>query len=163
MRWELTSKEKKQEVYQLFNEGRSLVTLSINSFSRTARVECGTEKRIFQISKEGFLRNKVVIKNEYGVSLGESGQENKLHFFDITGERFFYTLNKELSEFVLFKDSVTKPLLTCSLVVKDTDTSVIISEDQGQMDIAPHPELLMAIGWYLFLPHVKENAVALVS
>src|SRR5437868_683852 len=76
MRWELASSNEKNEVYHLFKDDKAILTLVIDSFSRTARVECNNEKRVFQIRKEGFLRNKMVIRNEYGIRIGELGQEN---------------------------------------------------------------------------------------
>ncbi|MBK8952580.1 MAG: hypothetical protein IPM85_10170 [Chitinophagaceae bacterium] len=71
MRWEPVSNNTSNEVFNLIEGDKKLMTLTIHPFSNTARLECDTEKRVFLIRKEGFLRNRTVLRNEYGMKMGE--------------------------------------------------------------------------------------------
>ena len=64
MRWETVNRDSNQEVYQLKENNQNLLTLTLHPFSNTARLEREGEKRVFQIRKEGFLRNKTISRNE---------------------------------------------------------------------------------------------------
>lgn len=156
MRWEFASADANHEVYNLFKDDKKILTLVINPFSHTARVECNNEKRVFQLRKEGFLRNKTVLRNEYGIKVGELGQENKENFIDVNDERFFYAIsNDPLSKLVLYKDSKEKPIISCSLDSKEGNGAVKFKKSKGLSE-ASHPGLLMALCWYMFLPVAKE-------
>jgi hypothetical protein len=159
MRWEIASTDAKQEVYHLFKNDKKILTLVIDPFSHTARVECENEKRVFQIRKEGFLRNKVTLRNEYGIKIGELGHENKQNFIDVNDERFYYDIhNNPLAELVLYKGSKEKPFVTCGLSNKEGSAEINFKKDKS-LSSASHPGLLMALCWYMFLPVAKENVV----
>ena len=162
MRWELVSSDARQEVYHLFKNDKKILTLIINPFSNTARVECANEKRVFQLRKEGFLRNKTVIRNEYGIKIGELGQENKENFIDVNNERFNYNIEEApLAKLVLYKEAKDKPFVTCGLSAGEGSPGVNFKKDKS-LGTASHPGLLMALCWYMFLPVAKEvEAVSL--
>lgn len=159
MRWENVSSTSNQEVYQLWHKDKQVLTLTLHPFSNTARVESAAEKRVFLIRKEGFLRNKVVLRNEYGIKIGELGLEkNKENFIDVNNERFYYSIsNNPLAELVLYKETKEQPLIVCGLNVDKGNPAIHFKKDKTAT--APHPELLMALCWYMFLPVAKENAV----
>lgn len=165
MRWEPAhSATSNHETYHLYKEDKKILSLFLNPFSNTARVECEKEKRVFVIRKEGFLRNKVVIRNEYGIKVGELGQEQKGQFIDINEERFFYTVhNNPLAELVLYKESKEQPLISCGLKTDTGSPSVEFSRDKKNLSGTSHPGLLMALCWYMFLPVTKENIAAFAS
>jgi hypothetical protein len=75
MRWQLTHSTSEHEIYNLYNDNKKLLTLELNIFSNTARVHYNNEKRVFVIRKEGLRRNKTVIRNEYGIKIGELSHE----------------------------------------------------------------------------------------
>jgi hypothetical protein len=80
-------------------------------------VEGETEKRVFLIRKEGFLRNKTVLRNEYGIKIGELGHEHMQNFIDLNNERFFYTIhNNPLAELVIYKESKINRLWFAALI-----------------------------------------------
>jgi len=159
MRWESITSSSNNEIYHLYKEDKKLLTLTLNPFSNTARIECEKQKRVFLIRKEGFRRNKTVLRNEYGIKIGELGQENKVNFIDVNDERFFYTThNNPLAELVLYKESKESPFVTCGLIVKEGNTAVHFAKDK-QLAETSHPGLLMALCWYMFLPVTKENVV----
>ena len=157
MRWENLSSTSNQEVYQLWHKDKQVLTLTLHPFSNTARVESAAEKRVFLIRKEGFLRNKVVLRNEYGIKIGELGLEkNKENFIDVNNERFYYSIgNNPLTELILYKETKEQPLIVCGLNVDKGNTAVHFKKNKTEE--TPHPELLMALCWYMFLPVAKEN------
>lgn len=163
MRWESTAAANNNEVYRLYKDDKKLLTLTYNPFSSSARVECDKEKRIFLIRKEGFLRNKTVLRSEYGFKIGELGTENKQHFITVNDERIYYTIhNNPLAELVLYKESKDKPLVVCGLSTDNGNTGVYFSKDNTNNTI-PHPGLLMALCWYMFLPVAKENVPSVLA
>jgi hypothetical protein len=159
MRWEFTAATSGNEVYTLYKAEKKLLTVTINPFSSTARVECEKEKRIFLLRKEGFRRNKTVIRTEYGFKIGELGVENKEQFIDVNNERFFYSIqNNPLAQLVLYKETKDKPVVSCGISTTENNTSIHF-EKESSLASAPHPGLLMALCWYMFLPVAKENVV----
>ena len=163
MRWESSTGKNGNEIYQLIKDDKKILTLTVNPFSKTARIECDQQKRNFQIRKEGFRRNKTVIRSEYGIKIGELGHENKEHFIDVNEERFFYSIeNNPLPELILYKESKEKPFVSCSLNVQEGNTAVNFIKDKKLLDTS-HPGLLMALCWYMFLPVAKENVVEQIS
>ncbi|MCX6316671.1 MAG: hypothetical protein NTW29_05245 [Bacteroidetes bacterium] len=160
MQWESTTAANNHEVYRLFNDGRQLLTLTLNPFSNAARVECASEKRIFLIRKEGFRRHKTVMCTEYGFRIGELGVENKQHFILVNNERIYYTIhNNPLAELVLYKETKDNPLVVCGLSSDNNKPGIYFSNENNSTQL-PHPGLLMALCWYMFLPVAKENVVS---
>jgi hypothetical protein len=163
MRWETANSNSNNEVYHLYKDDKKILTLALNPFSNSARVECEKQKRVFLIRKEGFRRHKTVLRSEYGIKIGELGNENKENFIDVNEERFYYTIqNNPLAELVLYKESKDKPFVTCGLSTKEGDPAIMFSKDKTLSDTT-HPGLLMALCWYMFLPVAKENVVEFAS
>jgi hypothetical protein len=163
MKWESANPASNHEVYHLFKDDKKILTLSINPFSNSARVECEKQKRVFLIRKEGFRRNKTVLRNEYGIKIGELGQDNKENFIDVNDERFYYTIrNNPLTELVLYKESKDKPFVTCGIGIKEGDPAVKFTKD-NKLSETTNPCLLMALCWYMFLPVAKETTVEFAS
>ena len=160
MRWESAGTgNSNSEIYHLYKDDKRILTLVLNPFSNTARVECEKQKRVFLIRKEGFRRNKTVLRNEYGIKIGQLGQENNEQFIDVNDERFFYTTHKNpLSELVLYKESIEQPFVTCGFNVKEGQSGLKFEKD-NQLSGTSHPGLLMALCWYMFLPVTRENSV----
>ena len=163
MRWQTANSTSNNEVYHLYKDDKKILTLTLNPFSNSARVECEKQKRVFLIRKEGFRRNKTVLRNEYGIKIGELGQDNNENFIDVNDERFFYTIqNNPLAELVLYKETKDKPFVSCGLSTKKGNADVKFTKDKILSDTA-HPGLLMALCWYMFLPVAKENVVEFAS
>ncbi len=157
MRWETVNSTAEHEIYHLYKDNKKLLTLELNIFSDSARIECNNEKRVFLLRKEGFRRHKTVIRNEYGIKIGEFGQENKENFVDVNEERFYFnTRHTPMPEVVLYKNLKENPIVTCGLNVKKGRSGVHFEKDKSLAGMS-HPGLLMALCWYLFLPVTKEK------
>lgn len=151
MKWESVTSTLGHSVYALWNNGRKLVTLVFNSSSRAARIEYEEEKRVFLIRKEGFRKNKTVIRNEYGIRIGHAGSENDANFIELNKERYFYTVeNNEEPSVTIYKESKDHPLAVCGLDVKRKD--VLGNFRANKIDDDTYYSLLMTLCWYLFRP-----------
>lgn len=159
MRWETIKSNDEQEIYYLFKGDEKLLKLIYTPASNSARVECKVEKRVFLIRKEGFRKSRTVIRNEYGIKMGEFGQENRKNFIEVNGEKVYYdTVNNPLAELRLFRDEANQPVVACGLEAKEGNAGIYFRKDK-QLGEMPHPGLLMALCWYMFLPVARENIV----
>jgi len=159
MRWETLSTDANHEVYKLKHKDHTLLTLTLHPFSNTARVENEDEKRVFQIRREGFRRHKTVLRNEYGIKIGELGVENKLQFIEINKEKYYYTIrHNPNAELVIYRESINTPILVCGLDVDTGKNSVHLEKDKTPASTPV--SLLMGLCWYMFLPVTREDTVA---
>jgi len=150
MKWETVTSTIGHKAFALWNNGRKLVTLVFSSSSNAARVEYADEKRVFLIRDEGFLRNKTVVCNEYGIRIGHSGSENNEPFIVLNNERYFYSVDgAQETAVTVYKDSKDKPLAVFGLDVEPTHSPK--GKNRSLNDKA-HYSLLMALCWYLFRP-----------
>ncbi|MFI5132863.1 MAG: hypothetical protein ACHQEB_00940 [Chitinophagales bacterium] len=159
MRWETLTITLGYEVYELWHKEQKLLTLTFHPATSSARVETAGEKRVLQIRKEGFRRNKPVLRSEYGILIGQLGHENKEQTVELNNERFFYTIeNKQEPDLVVYKDSKTHPLTVCRLNVNKSNLTADVSKKNTPLANL-HSSLLLALCWYLFLPVSKESVL----
>src|SRR5574338_1694414 len=124
MQWESAQSTTGQREYDLWHNNKKVLTLSFHPATNSARVESAKEKRVFLIRKEGFLRNRTVLRNEYGILIGQLRFENKENTVEINNEKFFYIIrNNPLPETVIYKESKEDPVAICSLNIEATHFS----------------------------------------
>lgn len=153
MNWETVSSGLGQKVYALWNNGRKLATLAFQSDSSFARIEYGNEKRAFILRYEGLFRNKMVMRNEYGVRLGQVNAESKENFIDLNDERLFYTIEEgKEPKLIVYKESPDKPLAVCALRLENEKGTL-----SSVRPTATTYSLLLALCWYMFSPVAKEQ------
>lgn len=126
MRW-LSTNKSGQEVYELWNTKEKLLTLTCQHSSGTLRITADDEKRVFLIGREGFLRSRTVLRNEYGIRIGQLNYENSQ---DNTGtiafnnEKFNYAIrNHSHLQLVITKNDET--IATCELPVSSKRNSMV--------------------------------------
>jgi len=159
MKWEIIASSSKQEIYELWQNEKKQFTLEFHPATNSARIEYAHEKRVFMIRKEGFLRNKTVLCNEYGIRLGQLVHESKEDFLELNNKRFFYSIhNNPLAELIIYKESKDRPLIICGLQVNKGNPPLQITNNRT-LPANAHSSLLLALCWYMFLPVVKENMV----
>jgi len=154
MNWETVNTGIGHKVYALWNNGRKILTLAFNSSSNYVKIESEGEKRAFSIRYEGFLKNKMVMRNEYGIRIGHvsTEKENLIAFND---EKLYYTItNDNEPKVIIYKESIHEPLAVCDLKL-DHDKSILPAVKPA----ATHQSLLLALCWYLQLPVTREHAV----
>lgn len=154
MNWETVASGIGQKVYELWDDGRKILTLAFNSTSNYVKLESNGEKRAFSIRYEGFLKNRMVMRNEYGIRLGYISAENKENLIAFNDEKLYYTITEDKEpKVVIYNDSSDAPLAVCALTLGN-DKSILPSVKPA----ATYQSLLLALCWYLQLP-VGRNVV----
>ncbi|MBC7948743.1 MAG: hypothetical protein H7Y42_12720 [Chitinophagaceae bacterium] len=157
MNWETVASGIGHKVFALWSNGRKLLTLALPSSSDFAKIEYEGEKRAFMLRYEGFLKNKMVMRNEYGIRIGQIYSENKENFIALNDEKLSYVLTDEGEpRVIIYKDSPHKPLAICALQL-DNEKGKIPSVRPS----ATQHSLMLALCWYLFTPVAKENIATL--
>lgn len=165
MKWELALSTDQHEVYELWHNERKLLSLDFHPLTNSARIQYADEKRVFLIRKEGLLRNKTVLRNEYGIRIGQLGfDKNNASEGTIVleNEKFFYSIkNNPPAELVIYKETKDHPFVVCGLEPKNGNPRVEFNKN-NQLKPSQH-FLMMAVCWYMFLPVAKENMVEYAS
>ena len=156
MKWEMSLSTPNKEVYELWNDGQKLLSVDVHPFTNSARIEYAAERRVFLIRREGFLRNKIVLCNEYGIRLAQMPYESGENVIHLNEERFTYTIeNKVRPQFSIFRELNYAPLVVCQLNI-DKETG-----DNGKRHKAVTESvqsiLLLALCWYMFKPVGKHS------
>jgi hypothetical protein len=152
MKWLPTNSDARHRIYELRTNREVLVTLTYHPQSGTIRISSGDEKRVFLVGREGFIRSRTVLRNEYGIWIGQlihdGGQNDAQGNIEMSGEAFNYTLQRmSPARAVLYKNNDT--LAVCEL--PDMAKNVRGSND---------PDLLMlALCWYVSAT-VKRREIA---
>jgi len=157
MRWETILNTAKKKVYELWHKDKYVLSLIYNPSAGTARIESSDERRLFVISKEGLLKNKTVLRNEYGFRVGKLGHENHENFIELDGERFFYSIrNQPTDELIIYKESEDQPLIVCK--ISPAKASETIELESGKpIESTNGASLLMTLCWLLFQPFAKSK------
>ena len=149
MKWLLISSSPRQEIYELRNSKEKLLTLTYHPASGTLRISAD-EKRVFLIGREGFLRRRTVLRNEYGVRMGQlnydNNQDNQGNI-DVENEQFNYIVQNNLSSKATIYRS-TEMLVVCELpaISKNNNNS----ENYGL--------LILMLCWYMATAVKKQAA-----
>jgi len=129
MKWLLVNTSLRQEIYELWNSDEKLLTIYSHPDKGTLRIATDDAKRVFLIDKKGFLRSRTVLRNEYGVSMGQlfhdGIQENEGNLV-IDDEEFYYHIaNGSPHDATIYKNS--EIFVTCELpaVAKDQDLLIL--------------------------------------
>ena len=95
MKWLAITTGVQEKIYELWNSKAKLLTLAYHPASGTLRVTADDEKRVFLIGREGFLRRRTVLRNEYGIRIGQLTYDNNQDnqgLIDVYEEGFTYAL-----------------------------------------------------------------------
>lgn len=163
LQWIPVKVEDDHEVYELWSGLKKLMLLSLNHQEQSAKIDCEDCRRTFHINREGFLLNKTILKNEYGIRIGQITHEilfKNEGFIELNDERFHYMIqNNPLAELMIYNKSKINPLLICCLEAEKEKTIVYFSK-ATEWNPEKFPSLLMALCWFLFLLIAKENVAA---
>ncbi len=159
MKWVNVSNGYSGDQYELWKDDKKLVSLSISNHTKTTRIECADDKRLFFIEKKGFLNSRTVIKNEYGILVGEvlgETREAEKGIIEMDGKRYEYSINEKTNgELVISEENSDNPLVSCSLS-SDNDEEAAVAKKFKSLHDTKYPCLLMALCWYLLKPAGKE-------
>ena len=151
LKWLASNPNAADDIYEWWDEQKKILSVTFNEFSGSAKVESEFARRSFKIEKEGFLRNKTVIKNEYGINIGILDRnflfdkEGEMHLND---QHFHYSITSNTTEVSIYKKTDKTPFLSCSLSVIRTLATTSLEKFHC---------LLAALCWSFFLPVKDAN------
>ena len=76
MKWLSITNRVQEKIYELWNSKEKILALAYHPASGTLRLSADNEKRVFLIGREGFLRRRTVLRNEYGIRVGQLTYDN---------------------------------------------------------------------------------------
>jgi hypothetical protein len=149
MKWFSIISSARQEIYELRNSEKKLLTLTYHPDSETLRITANDEKRVFLIGREGFLRSRTVLRNEYGIRMGqliyEGGQDNQ-GTIEVYDERFNYSVQNNFpSKVTIYKNA--ESIVECELpaISKNNPTN------------ANYDLLVITLCWYMSVEVKKQQ------
>jgi len=95
MKWLAITTRVQEKIYELWNSREKLLTLAYHPASGTLRVSADDKQRVFLIGRKGFLRRRTVLRNEYGIRIGQLTYDNNQDnqgLIDVYEEDFNYAL-----------------------------------------------------------------------
>jgi hypothetical protein len=142
MKWLFTSKKSGQEIYELWNGEEKILELTCQPRSGSLRITTGDEKRVFLIGREGFLRSRKVLSNEYGIRIGqltyESNQDN-IGTIEFDNKRFNYSIQNHFHpELIIIKND--EIIASCELP----------AIQRKNFNTENYDILILTLCWYLF-------------
>ncbi|HET9824515.1 MAG TPA: hypothetical protein VFP87_04240 [Chitinophagaceae bacterium] len=135
MKWLRVSSNSRHENYELWNSDEKLLTVNYYSEKGSIRINTHHEKRVFLIGKQGFLRSRIVLRNEYGIRMGQltyDGNQDNRGSIELSDEHFTYLI-QDGSSFGAAIYNNSEMLLTCELPPAS----------------ANHDMLILTLCWYI--------------
>ncbi|MBS1919081.1 MAG: hypothetical protein JST17_02400 [Bacteroidetes bacterium] len=158
MQWELLSSITEPFEFILWHHKKILLTLTFHPGTNSVRVESEKERRVFLIRNEGFLKSKTVLRNEYGVQIGQIRHENKEHYIEMGNQKYLYLIrNNSIPEVLIYKDSKENPVIVCEL----NFTNNYFSNNKN-LPAKVEPSLLLSLCWHLLGPKSREKSTILL-
>jgi hypothetical protein len=141
MKWTSVSKKSRQEIYELWDTEEKLLTLIYHPDSGSLRITADNEKRVFLVGREGLLRSRTVLRNEYGIWMSQLNYENaydSIGTIDFDNEKLTYSIQKHFSsDLTIYRNG--ESLITCEL-----------PPAQKESYLQDHDFLILTLCWYLF-------------
>lgn len=160
MQWVNVNNSSAGHYYELWDGENKLVSLSISTCTKITRIQIASDKRLFFIEKKGFLQNRTVIKNEYGIPMGEmqgATWEADKGSIELDGKKYAYTFNdtNEEPSLVIYEELSNKPLVSTRFSAEQDEVVALVKRSMSLHD-TKYPSMLMALCWYL----LKTNETA---
>ncbi|MEP6676694.1 MAG: hypothetical protein ABJA78_16155 [Ferruginibacter sp.] len=160
MEWINIIKGSLSDVFELWHQGKKMLNLSFNKKTKTTRMESLSDRRVFFIQRGGFFHHKnIVIKNEYGIKIGEIENEKQQPdegFIQVDDRKYYYVLTNERGAELKLYENETKEnfIVSCNLSAL---TAGAVTKTSSLHDTS-YPVLLTGLCWFLFHPQ-KGNTV----
>ena len=151
MKWVSVNNGGSPENFELWGDDNKLAGITFSNHTRFARIVTNLGKRIFSFEKRGFLSAKEIIRNEYGIKMGEVEQTKPgtgRGYVESEGKKYFFIYNEDNSgELMLYDELMQKSLLTCSF------NTISHRLTKGSLLNTKFASLLLVLCWYTFQPH----------
>src|SRR5213592_4079230 len=115
MKWVLISSNPRQQIYELWNNEKKLLVFTYHVIHGTIRI-ISEEPRVFLLRKEGFLKNRTVLMNEYGIKIATLTEETESQTgsIEIDEKKLHYSIHNRLyKEVFIYSADSEKLLITC--------------------------------------------------
>lgn len=159
MKWTKIKSENENETYELWDDKTKSLSLKMSS-NGFAKIQCNDSRRTFLIEKKGIFRSRIILRNEYGSSLGQltfEGNHNSEGFIEMEGQKLRYTIQTHPTpEIVIYKSS-NDLLLICDLV---GITGSLYNFPKKSIENI-YPALLLALCWHQTTKVSKEAELEL--
>ncbi len=156
MKWVRVHNNAALENFELWDDQIKLAGIAFSNHTRFARFVCNMSKRIFSFEKRGFLSVKEIIRNEYGIKMGEMEEKipgGKRGYIVLDGKKYNYVFTKNTSgELLLYDELMQNCLLKCSF--KGICNGLTKTNSLLETRFA---SLLLVLCWYTFQTH--SNAI----
>ncbi|MER3497760.1 MAG: hypothetical protein C4308_03535 [Chitinophagaceae bacterium] len=105
MRWHLLSNHNGHQNYELLKNEEKIATLQYDINLQALRLNAYGYQRVFFLRKEGMLRQKNVLRNEYGFKIGQFvlAADGKKGMIELDEEKFLFTYKQNMEEMELVK------------------------------------------------------------
>jgi hypothetical protein len=160
MKW-ISVNNGSEENFELWKDDTTkLADISFSKESRIARFVSKLTRRLFFFEKRGLFSRKAVIKNEYGIKMGDVEElKGGKGFVEVDGKKYYFVYDQNNSgELELYDESMEKSLLSCSF---NTLTNGF-NKTKSLLD-SKFPSLLMVLCWYVFQPHSANTAADIAA
>lgn len=153
MQWVKVQSSSPSETFELWSGGKKVAGASFNNTSRIIRMASAVGRRLFFYGNKGWLVQKPVIKNEYGITLGKlefSTESGEKGYVELDGKKYNYHLQADESiSLQLFTDTTNQPITSCSFA---SVLSKGFTKTKSLMNTR-FPQLLLLLCWYSFNMH----------
>jgi len=146
MKWSLLSQGSHHDIYQLNKEGKQVLQLQYQPRIGSLRLIINDDKRVFLVTRGGFIKQKTVLRNEYGLKLAQfinSGQPGN-GLIEFSDEKLLFSYKSTLGELQFFKLGTTREFFSCK-VDKEISQALL-------------PILALVLAWFSYSTQ-KELAV----
>ena len=158
MKWVSVNNGTSPENFELWGNDKKLADISFSKHTRFARIVSNLGKRIFSFEKKGFLSTKEIIKNEYGIKMGEveEAKPGTKGHVELDGKKYLFVYSEKKSgELMLYDEFMQKSLFTCSFNTGTNSFGKTKSLSTGKFS-----SLLLMLCWYIFQPHATVSSEA---
>ncbi len=149
MKWAFISSDGQHESYQLQNGAERLLTLNFHAATDMMRLTSDDEKRVFFVRREGFIRPRTVLRNEYGIRIAQVLRDNNAEKADgvieLPGETLEFRFQPDTkTQLEILKNG--QSLMVCTIPM--SNDHAIVNADL----------LVLTLGWYIGVA-AKQEAV----
>ena len=146
MQWKTITSSIGNTAFGLWNNGQKMLTLAYKPKSNSVYLESKDgDKRLFHYKKKGFLKNKLVLQNEYGAELGKIIKEGRQKYIEVDDKRFYLNFKDDKNtEVEIIDEDKQEPIAVCSV------------EGDNPNDVTNY-SLLMVMCFYLLQPSHNYN------
>jgi hypothetical protein len=159
MKWVSVNNGTSGENFELWkDDATKLADISFSKGTRIARFVSNLTRRLFFFERRAWFSRKAVIKNEYGIKMGDV-EEIKAGkgFVEVDGKKYYFVYNNS-GEVELYDELMEKSLLRCSFNTLANG----FNKTKSLLD-SKFPTLLMVLCWYAFQPHSANTAADIAA